>query len=56
MQSELGLYLIKTRGDLGSTEEAPDLSLIQSSGGFPSTYLYQVQVQAHIQGPKFGSP
>lgn len=52
MQSELGLYLIKTRGDLGSPEGAHDLSLIQSGGGFPSTYLYQLQVQAHIRVPR----
>ena len=46
MQSELGLYLIKTRGGLGSPEEAPVLSFIQSGGGLPSTHLYQLQVQA----------
>ena len=53
MQSELGLYLIQTRGDLVSPEGASGLKFIQSGDGLLSACLHfiQIQVQAHIRVP-----
>lgn len=51
MQSELGLHLIQTRGDLVSPEGASGLKFIQSGDGLLSVCLHFIQVQAHIRVP-----